>query len=232
MISFEKFCEAKDKKELDEDAVMGAGDCGAAAGDIAAPSNAGDSDVVAKGTSAEDVLGKDCDHHKDGYMGAKCFHIPSNILGTGKMLKREILAGKKKKKNHKNPYEKDMQIISETELNQQLLKDLHSIKEEEMTEIVEKMYSVEIEEVQAIVWCPVTKSFFMRVKVNEANDFRHKAVSRWCEVDFENKQFVKKSEKLLNVQDVKNIFKHVDDDSPHGPSLSSMKFWIVWGGLY
>lgn len=72
--------------------------------DIAAPSASVDSDVVDKGIGSEDVLGKDCDHHKDGYMSTKCFHIPSNVLAPKKakkklkkssnLLKRATITGK------------------------------------------------------------------------------------------------------------------------------------------
>ena len=91
-----------DLKKVYEDAVMAAGDVGAAAGDIAPASSAsaGDADIVpGKGsmTTTDDVLGKHCDHHKDGYFGPECFHVPARA-------KHEIPS--KKRKGWKNPYTK------------------------------------------------------------------------------------------------------------------------------
>ena len=86
---------------VNEDAIVSGA---SASADIAAPSANVDSDVVDKGIGSEDVLGKDCDHHKDGYMSTKCFHIPSNVLAPKKakkklkkssnLLKRATITGK------------------------------------------------------------------------------------------------------------------------------------------
>ena len=103
MIDLKKIYE----KIVEEDAVVAAGDAGA--GEVVADTGSADADLTAsKGISADDVLGK-CDHHKDGYLGAKCFHVPKNALGKGKMMRRweEIYGGAGKKKK-KNPYEKGM----------------------------------------------------------------------------------------------------------------------------
>lgn len=87
---------------VNEDAIVSGT---SASADIAAPSANVDGDVVDKGIGSEDVLGKDCDHHKDGYMSTKCFHIPSNVLAPKKaknkklkkssnLLKRATITGK------------------------------------------------------------------------------------------------------------------------------------------
>ena len=101
-----------DLKKMYEDAVMAAGAAPASGGEIAAPSQAGDADIVKAGMTTDDVLGKDCDHHKNGYLGPGCFHVPSKAC---KMFKREILAGKKKKKQ-KNDYAKGMTMLSDSEV--------------------------------------------------------------------------------------------------------------------
>ena len=49
---------------------------------------------------------------KHGYLGPGCFHVPSKAC---KMFKREILAGKKKKKQ-KNDYAKGMTMLSDSEV--------------------------------------------------------------------------------------------------------------------
>lgn len=102
-----------DLKKVYEDAVMAAGDAGAAAGDIAPASSAdaGDADIVpSKGsmTTTDDVLGKHCDHHKDGYLGPGCFHVPYSA-------KHEIPS--KKRKGWKNPYTKGMKVLTDAELD-------------------------------------------------------------------------------------------------------------------
>jgi len=67
----------KQKNKIDEDAVVGAAAAGG--GEVVAGDANGEGDMVpgSKGTGVEDVLGKDCDHHKDGYLGPKCFHVPA-----------------------------------------------------------------------------------------------------------------------------------------------------------
>ena len=112
-----------DLKKVYEDAVMAAGDVGAAAGDIALASSAsaGDADIVpSKGsmTATDDVLGKHCDHHKDGYLGPECFHVPARA-------KHEIPS--KKRKGWKNPYAKGMKVLTDAELGIDS-KDTESIK--------------------------------------------------------------------------------------------------------
>lgn len=101
-----------DLKKVYEDAVMAAGDAGATVGDIAPTSSAsaGDADIVpSKGsmTTTDDVLGKNCDHHKDGYLGHGCFHMPARA-------KHEIPS--KKHKGWKNPYTKGMKVLTDAEL--------------------------------------------------------------------------------------------------------------------
>lgn len=101
-----------DLKKVYEDAIMAAGDAGAAVGDIAPASSAsaGDADIVpSKGsmTTTDDVLGKHCDHHKDGYLGPGCFHIPYHA-------KHEVPS--KKRKGWKNPYTKGMKVLTDAEL--------------------------------------------------------------------------------------------------------------------
>ena len=100
-----------DLKKVYEDAVMAAGDAGVAVGDIAPASSAsaGDADIVpSKGsmTTTDDVLGKHCDHHKDGYLGPECFHVPARA-------RHEIPS--KKRKGWKNPYTKGMKVITDAD---------------------------------------------------------------------------------------------------------------------
>jgi len=98
-----------------EDAVMG-GDAGGAAGDVVAGGGStADGDVVGKaadaGIKTDDVLGH-CDHKKDGYMGAKCFHIPSKLKVP---LHRWEAAYGGSKKRKKTPYEQGMVILTDSD---------------------------------------------------------------------------------------------------------------------
>lgn len=228
MISFNEYLnEALKAKALDEDAVVG-GDAGAAsAGEVAAPTVGGDPDVVDHtGIGAEDVLGKNDDHSKNGYLGPGCFHVPSAVLGKGNTLKREILAGKKKKSN-KNPYEKDMVIIGEDELNGKILFDLHKYHEEDIAKFLNTEYHVEEAHPVGIVFCPVTKTFFIKFMEVKA---------KFVEVDMKNGKLVKVSDGIMTVQEVKKQFAKLDlpeyGGGPDQDRLRSMKFWIVWGGLF
>lgn len=74
------------KKALDEDAMVAAA---AGAGEVVSGSASSDGIVSTptdSGITNDEVLGN-CDHHKDGYLGPKCFHVPSR---TNKKLKKRI----------------------------------------------------------------------------------------------------------------------------------------------
>jgi len=139
MIDFKKIYE----KIVEEDAVVAAGDAGA--GEVVSNS-AVDTDLTSqKGISADDVLGK-CDHHCDGYLGSKCFHVPKNALGKGKMLRRweEIYGGAGKKKK-KNPYEKGMQIVSEDD------SEISRLDADAFFDIIIKYYGIDVDNLYDVV---------------------------------------------------------------------------------
>lgn len=75
-----------------EDAIMGNVDSGC--------------DTPVSNISYDDVLGKNCDHEKTGYLGVNCFHIPKNIL------KKKTLKRFPSTKN-KNNYIKNIKLVSE-----------------------------------------------------------------------------------------------------------------------
>lgn len=94
------------KKALEEDAMVAAS---APAGEVVGGSTAvGDIVDNSDGITADEVLGN-CDHHKDGYLGPKCFHVPKRC---GKLQGRIELPSKKKK-DHKNPYIKNAKMIKQ-----------------------------------------------------------------------------------------------------------------------
>lgn len=74
------------KKAIDEDAMVSAGANGG--GEVVSGSTPS-GDVVTNnqdGMTTDEILGT-CDHHKDGYLGAKCFHVPSK---AAKKIKKRI----------------------------------------------------------------------------------------------------------------------------------------------
>lgn len=86
---------------IKEDALVGNNNS-IATGEITNSISSNDNDVVIKDIGIDDVIGKDCNHNKDGYMSTKCFHIPSNVLGKKYVLKHNKTLLKKKK--YKNLY--------------------------------------------------------------------------------------------------------------------------------
>lgn len=100
------------------------GGAAAAGGDAGGAASAGDSGGTADGTSApaaevadasgikaSDVLGK-CDHHKDGYMGPGCFHVPSRVAVPLYRWGGAAYGGSKRKnKKKKTAYEQGMKTV-------------------------------------------------------------------------------------------------------------------------
>lgn len=135
---------------LKEDAVVG-GDAGGASvgGEISAPS-------LDNGISAGDVLGKDTDHHKDGYLGKGDFHVPTNVLGKGCVLKRMEIPSKKKK-DYKNPYAKGAVMLTDSEKH---FTDISKILDKmDSNEIIKQMkasypaFGSDIDDVESVFLC-------------------------------------------------------------------------------
>ena len=210
-----------DLKKMYEDAVMAAGAAPASGGEIAAPSQAGDADIVKAGMTTDDVLGKDCDHHKHGYLGPGCFHVPSKAC---KMFKREILAGKKKKKQ-KNDYAKGMTVIGEADLDRETILAIHKIPERKILAFIKDSYD-EVDgavSVQSIAYNPASKTYF--IKFDDANDSKFKYVS----AEFDGKQFLTADD--MNVYDsagMKAQFKKIMKLTGNAES-TNWQLWTVWG---
>ena len=227
---------------VSEDAVMAAGDAGAAVGDVAEPSTAapsGDAVAAPSGAiSAGDVLGKDCDHQKDGYLGTNCFHVPSSVLPKGKVMKRwdkEILSGKKKK-DHKNPYTKGMKILSDSEMNSQLLNAISKLDGADITEFALKMFkSAEDKQIiydsgpVQVCYCPPLKEFFFKLSRSPLG------IPYFFVADFDassgkiipsSSPFIK-TYKLMTAQEAKSAFDHILHSS-EDVGTESMNLWTVW----
>ena len=210
-----------DLRKMYEDAVMAAGSAPVSGGEIAAPSQAGDADIVKAGMTTDDVLGKDCDHHKNGYLGPGCFHVPSKAC---KMFKREILAGKKKKKQ-KNDYAEGMTVIGEADLDRQTMLAIHKIPERKILAFIKDSYD-EVSgavSVQSIAYNPVSKTYF--IKFDDANDSKFKYVS----AEFDGKQFLTADD--MNVYDsagMKAQFKKIMKLTGNAES-TNWQLWTVWG---
>ena len=210
-----------DLKKMYEDAVMAAGAAPASGGEIATSDPASDADIVKGGMTTDDVLGKECDHHKHGYLGPGCFHVPSK---TCKMFKREILAGKKKKKQ-KNDYAKGMTIIGEADLDRETILAIHKIPERKILAFIKDHYD-EVGGaiyVQSIAYNPASKTYF--IKFDDANDNKFKYVS----AEFDGKQFLTADD--MNVYDsagMKAQFKKIMKLTGNEES-ANWQLWTVWG---
>ena len=231
-----------DLKKVYEDAVMAAGDAGAAVGDIAPASsaNAGDADIVPnKGsiTTTDDVLGKHCDHHKDGYLGPECFHVPARA-------KYEIPS--KKRKGQKNPYTKGMKVLTDAELDRDTILAIHKIPEANIIDFVQEIIdpdtygyadpediedSQTVKEIQAIIYCPSLQLFFIKFKVNGSNR------SLFVKADFEDGKFKLADDAdsqhiVYNAKEAKHEFdKLLVNGKLASKTARSMKCWTVWGGI-
>lgn len=155
MIDFKKIYE----KIVEEDAVVAATDAGA--GEVVSDGGTVDTDIAPnKGISADDVLGK-CDHHSDGYLGTKCFHVPKNALGKGKMLRRwQELPGTLRKKKKKTAYEQGMKTMTESE---------EMFSEDDIYDVIIRYYGLDAESLGkliAIVNLAGTDRNFLKFKSN------------------------------------------------------------------
>ena len=231
-----------DLKKVYEDAVMAAGDAGAAVGDIAPASSAsaGDADIVPSNssmTTTDDVLGKHCDHHKDGYLGPECFHVPAHT-------KHEIPS--KKRKGQKNPYTKGMKVLTDAELDRDTILAIHKIPEANIIDFVQEIIDPDtygyadpediedgqtVKEIQAIIYCPSLQLFFIKFKVNGSNR------SLFAKADFEDGKFKLDDDAdsqhiVYNAKEAKHEFdKLLVNGKLASKTARSMKCWTVWGGI-
>lgn len=202
-------------KKVYEDAVMAVGAGTGAAGEIAPSSAASggsaDGIVAGKGSmvTTDDVLGKDHDHHKDGYLGPGCFHVPARA-------KHEIPS--KKRKGWKNPYAKGMTMITDAEADEVALKmlALHKLKEQDIRKFVMSSYD-EISDdcyMQAISWIPDINEFVLKLN----SDGKWKFVM----LDVKNgKPAVGSDPNTYSSSNMPDKFKRI----------VGKRMWLVWGGL-
>ena len=216
-----------DLKKVYEDAVMAAGDTGAAVGDIAPASSAsaGDADIVPSNgsmTTTDDVLGKHCDHHKDGYLGFGCFHVPARA-------KHEIPS--KKRKGQKNPYTKGMKVLTDAELSRDIILDIHKVNEQVLIQFLQSNWNFEktpVKEVVSIAYYPPNNTFFIKAKCNDNGHDR----MYYVQADFKNKKFVpsKQSLQVYNTAEMKQEFKKIHTMSKGiSKEVDRWSLWVIWG---
>jgi len=207
-----------DIQKVYEDAVVGAGE-GAAAADVQSASdpastlNAGFMKPSDSKIGDTDVLGK-CDHNKEcGYMKDGCFHLPAGA--KPKVMHREILAGKKKK-NHKNDYIKNMEVlVSEAELDRDTILAVHNVPEEEIVKFVQS-YDSNAQEIVSIAYYPAAKKFFL--KFSNGKDIRYIMAEFDGKKFIDNPDFIEK--KIWTKDDVKIMYDW---------TKTKEKVWVIWG---
>ena len=223
-----------------------AGGSGAAApagdggGEVVTASPTGDGDITApnSGTSADDVLGK-CDHHHDGYLGTKCFHVPSRC---GKMYRRIPSDGSlRNKKRKKTPYEVGMNIITDAELSRDLIMAMHKVTELQIREYIMNEFGADGNPltdaiyVEAVAYHPPSELFF--IKVIDAGTNK----SWYCVADFDPNtlQFSPPKSGEYQFDDIMDGAKakaeftkilKMPGNSSINVGSDDMNLWVIWGG--
>lgn len=209
MVDIAKILEGK----LHEDAVMGAG-AAAPAGDVVSGGSSNTSDGLnapSGSISDEDVLGK-CDHSKNGFMAAGCFHIPKNVLKNYRELPS------KKRKNHKNPYIKGMLMVTEADLDKKTIMAIHKLDSTDILNFVNGHYDFAgnkaAKAVEAIAYWPKDKLYFIKVQLDDGT-------KTFVLADFDGKNFVVKgSTKSYSPESA--ISMYVKDNK-------QAEMWVIYG---
>lgn len=218
MLTFEEYLQRE--KAVKEDGEIAAGPAPAA----------GAGDVISQptGTTAADVLGP-CDHnHSGGFMGKDCNHLPKPM-----MLEPMRRINKRKKRKSKYGV-----ILSDAELDRDMILALHSIDELQMQDYVLDNFgddfSIRIH-VEAVVYNP--KSGFLFLKVRDLKKFGSSAV-KYCIADFdiEAQKLVVPSNadasllQAMTSAEAKKALKDIVASIGHH-SEDGMKLFVVWGDV-
>lgn len=208
--------------KIEEDAMVGA-DGVSTVGDVLPSDSAGTLNQgfkPGKGLGTSDILGKNCNHKKDGYMGKKCNHLP-------KPMKLSTDGSIRKKK--KTPYEKNMKILSDAELNRKTVFQIGRKDELEIKEFISSKFNnitADIK-VKAIVYFPVNKTLFIKFKNNGKTCF--------INADFDGKDFSTTDQlDVLNTNEAKEEFKKIlkmDGNTARNTGSDDMNLWLIWGKL-
>ena len=202
-MTFEEYLKKEDE-EVKEDEMV-----------AAAPSA---SDMVSgpKGTTAGDILGK-CSHgSKGGFMSKDCNHIP-------KPLSLEPMKRTRKNKKQK------VYLITDAELDRKTILSLHEVPEKTIAAFIQKAHMEKREiKVNAIVYYPVSKKFFAKVKCAGRVFFSV------FDFDEAKKKFISTDEHRYTANEAKAKFDEIlnmPGNSPANKGSEDMNLWIVWGKL-
>lgn len=203
MMTFEEYIKKEDE-EVKEDEMVAA----------APPA----SDMVSgpKGTTAGDILGK-CTHgSKGGFMSKDCNHIP------------KPLSLEPKKRTGKNKKQK-IYLVTDAELDRKTILSLHEVPEETIAAFIQKAHmETKDVEVIAIMYHPVSKKFFAKVKCGGRSFFS------MFDFDADKKKFVSTDGHRYTAKEAKEKFNEILNmvgNSPNNKGSEDMKLWVVWGGL-
>lgn len=176
------------------------------------------SDIVSgpKGITADDVLGK-CSHEKHGgFMSKNCKHIPKPILV-------QPMCRLKKNKKHK------IFLMTDAELNKKTVCSLFEVPEDAINSFIQKAHNEKNKvKVLAIVYYPVAKTFFAKVKC-EGNTF-----FSTFDFDTNKKRFICVDKHKYTAEEAKEQFNKIlnmPGNNPNNKGSENMQLWLVYGKL-
>ena len=192
MMTFEDYLKKEDE-EVKEDEMV-----------AAAPSA---SDMVSgpKGTTAGDILGK-CSHgSKGGFMSKDCNHIP-------KPLSLEPMKRTRKNKKQK------VFLVTDAELDRKTILSLQDVPEETIAAFIQKAHmETKDVEVIAIMYYPVSKKFFAKVKCAGRVFFS------LFDFDEAKKKFISTDEHRYTANEAKAKFDEILNMSGNSPANKGSK---------
>lgn len=183
---------------------------------VAAAPSASDMVSSPKGTTAGDILGK-CSHgSKGGFMSKDCNHIPKPL-----QLEPMKRTGKNKKQK--------IYLVTDAELDRNTLLSLHEVPEETIAAFIQKAHKEPKDvEVIAIMYHPVSKKFFAKVKCGGRSFFS------MFDFDADKKKFMNTDGHRYTAKEAKAKFNEILNmprNNPDNKGSAYMKLWVVWGGL-
>lgn len=193
--------------------------------EIAAPlHNNDDGDIVdGSGTTDADVLGKDCDHEKHGFLGPGCFHMPLFVTAKGRKANN-----KKKKKKSKNPYEKGMAIISDTDNDMQkdIFSKVQKLEADDIKKLLKTSFQTNIEDdnqLVCIVYCPIDKNLILKF-IDE------KGKNAYVYLEVRDGKVVAKDLRLYNTLELQRAYKSLKkpDTANQKLNIKDIELEIIW----
>lgn len=220
-------------EDIFEDVVAPAGDAAgnSSDGEVAAqPTTNNDDDIVSNDKTglSTDILGKDCDHKKNGFLGPGCFHMPLFATSKGKK------ANNKKKKKNKNPYEHGMVILHDSD---DFLKDaekaFNNTSIEDIQQMIKDVAQEDVPEndIICIAYIAIDKDidklgnkFILKFKVGDDINF--------IILEVKSNKFVVADRRLYNADELRRAYSQLKKPGTKMDKLDikDIQVYIVWKG--